>query len=282
MSARISYFNGEFKEHQDCKVHIEDRAFQFGDGVYEVFLFKNNKLIDYQAHYQRLLYSLRELQIKFSISADKLSEICFTIFKKNNLSEGFIYLQISRGEAPRIQDYPVNCSKPNFIVSSWPITAETNSMQGINCITHQDIRWKRRDIKSTALLANSMVLQKAKEQNATEAILLDEDDFITESCFANAFIVNKNQEIITRETSHNILAGITRARVINLAQKDKMKIFERKFSKNELLAATEIFITSSTKLIRPVIKLDGDLVADDKIGKITLRLAKLYDQYIND
>jgi len=125
-------------------------------------------------------------------------------------------------------------------------------------------------------------MQKAKEQNATEAILLDEDDFITESCFANAFIVNKNQEIITRETSHNILAGITRARVINLAQKDKMKIFERKFSKNELLAATEIFITSSTKLIRPVIKLDGDLVADDKIGKITLRLAKLYDQYIND
>jgi D-alanine transaminase len=282
MSAKISYFNGEFKEHQDCKVHIEDRAFQFGDGVYEVCLFKNNKLIDYQGHYQRLLYSLEELQIKLTISADELSEICFALFKKNNLLEGSIYIQISRGEAARIHDYPSNCSEPNFIVSSWPITSETNSMQGIHCITHQDIRWKRRDIKSTALLANSMVLQKAKEHNATEAILLDEDDFITESCFANAFIVNKNQEIITRETSHNILAGITRARIINLAKEKQMKIFERKFSKNELLTAKEIFITSSTKIIRPVIKLDGDLVADGKIGKTTLQLAKLYNEYIKN
>lgn len=279
--SRISYVNGVIKNHEDATLHIDDRATQFSDGAYEVILFLNNKLVDAKAHFERFEYSLKELDIDFKINQKEFSQLILNLFKKNNLSQGSCYIQITRGTCPRTQGYPKSL-KPNCIITVKNLHQVTNHEfeQGFATITHEDIRWKRRDIKSTSLLGNTITIQKAKTHNAIEAILLDDDNNITEASFANVFIVNNNNEVITRPISRDILSGITRKRIIKIALASNYKVIERKFSKKDLLSAKEVFLTSSTLLLRPITRIDSQQINNGSAGKISTNLRDKYNQFI--
>ena len=281
---RISFLNGKFLPHDQAFIHIDDRATQFGDGVYEVILFHNNRLIDFDEHLQRLFRSLAAIELKFDRTQEKLKqefkEIFLKLFQENNLPNGYVYLQITRGVAARTQIFPTNCT-PTIIATVAPnkIIAQKDLDDGLFAVTSADIRWGRCDIKSTALLANILVKQKANEIGAAEVILI-RDDYVTEGSFSNIFIVDKNNILLTHHLDNNILGGVTRARVIALANGNNIKIVEKKFSKQELFAAREAFATSSTLLIRPISKIDQQIIGDGKAGVITKKLIKLYNDYL--
>lgn len=279
--SRISYLNNKFLPHEDCLVHIEDRAFQFGDGVYEVILFENNKLIDFSGHYQRLNRSLKELKINFTISHDDLENIILELFKKNNLQTGSSYIQISRGVTPRIQSFPPQTTSPTFSinVSQKRQFSQSDFNQGISVMTHQDIRWQRCDIKSLNLLAPSMLNQKAKDLGFDDVIMI-RDNFITEASFANVFIINNNNQLQTTTADNHILRGITRDRIIKIAKDLKLEVIEQKFSPQQLENSQEIFLTSSTLKVRPVTKVNNKIITNSA-GKITIKIAKAYQDFIN-
>nr|XP_004211255.1 unnamed protein product [Hydra vulgaris] len=249
------------------------------DGVYEVIALKNNKLIDLDWHIERLFRSLSEIEIKFSYSKKQLQEIIGELFKQNNLNEGSVYLQITRGCAPRQQTFPENYV-PTVIatVSSLPIIKAESLEDGFTAITHQDIRWQRCDIKSTSLLASSWIKNKAIFLGADDAILI-RDGYVSEATFSNVFIVDKNDNLITRNADNFILCGITRNRIIDLAKKNNIPVIEKKFSVHEMLQASEVFLTSTTLSVRPFSKIDGHIIGEGKVGKITLKLLSLYKQF---
>lgn len=285
--SRISFVNGEFLPHSQCFVHIEDRGFQIADGVYEVILFKNNKLVDCDWHLQRLFRSLNELGIKFDQTKNQLEKIILELFAKNNLSDGFVYLQITRGVAARCQNLPENLTATITATVSPSKIAQTDSL---NVITHQDIRWQRCDIKSISLLASSWIKQKALDVGADDAILVRDDfgdnkekcqGYVSEATFANVFIVDKQNNLITRNADNFILCGITRNRIIDLAKNNGITVLEKKFSVQEMLMAKEVFLSSSTLLIRTVSRIDGHIIGDGKAGEISQKLLNLYKNFIN-
>lgn len=278
--SRISYLNGEFLPHEKCLIHIEDRACQFGDGIYEVILFVNNKLIDFEGHFQRLSRSLKETQIEFDLLAQDLHAILSELFAKNNLESGSCYIQISRGVAPRIQCFPKeNKATFNITVSPAKIFSSDQFKQGVSVMTHDDIRWSRCDIKSLNLLAPSMLNQKAKDAGFDDVIMI-RDGYISEGSFSNVFIVDDNNHLITREADNYILCGITRNRIIDLALQEKITVVQRKFSVEELYKAKEVFLTSSTLKIRPVTKIDDVIISDAKVGNIAQMLCNKYQEFI--
>ncbi len=274
---RISFINGQFLPHSKCFVHIEDRGFQFADGIYEVILLKNNKLIDLDWHLDRLYRSLEGFSIKISQDRNYFEKMILELFAKNNLSEGSVYLQITRGVAARWQGFPEE-STPTIVATVSPL--RTNAvMDGLSVITHEDIRWQRCDIKSVSLIASSIIKQKSLDQGCNDAILI-RDGFITEATFANVFIVDKDETLITRNADNFVLCGITKERLVQLAKDNGIKVVERKFDKQELFAASEVFLTSTTLLVRPISKIDGQMIGDGKTGKISQKLLNLYQNFI--
>ena len=276
----IIYLNEEFKKYEEAQIHIEDRGMEFADGVYEVILFKSNKLIDSKNHIQRLFRSLDALDIKINLTLEEIEEIIIKLFAKNNQKDGSVYLQITRGFSKRTQIIEKNI-KPT-------IFAKINSLIGniskipnpISVITTEDIRWKRCDIKSIALIAGSMAKQKALDLGCNDAIFI-KDSMVMEASFANIFMVDHNDNLITRFTDNAILAGITRKRIINLAKENKITVIEKAFSYSELLNAKEVFVTSSTLLVRPVNKIDEKIIFDGEVGVITKKLHELYQEFIS-
>jgi D-alanine transaminase len=276
----IIYLNEEFKKYEEALIHIEDRGMEFADGVYEVILFKSNKLIDSKNHIQRLFRSLDALDIKINLTLEEIEEIIIKLFAKNNQKDGSVYLQITRGFSKRTQIIEKNI-KPT-------IFAKINSLIGniskipnpISVITTEDIRWKRCDIKSIALIAGSMAKQKALDLGCNDAIFI-KDSMVMEASFANIFMVDHNDNLITRFTDNAILAGITRKRIINLAKENKITVIEKAFSYSELLNAKEVFVTSSTLLVRPVNKIDEKIIFDGEVGVITKKLHELYQEFIS-
>ncbi len=279
---RISFVNGKFLPHSQCFVHIEDRGFQLADGIYEVILFKNNKLIDIDWHLERLFRSLSELEIKFNHNKNYLREIILELFAKNNLQDGSVYLQITRGVAPRQQTFPTNYTTTiTATVSPLKESNPEETINGLVATTHQDIRWQRCDIKSISLLASSWIRQKTVEAGANDAILV-RDGFVTEATFANVFIVDKKGTLITRNADHFVLRGITRNRLIDLAKKNGIAVLEKKFTVDEMFDAKEVFLSSTTLLVRPVCKIDGKVIGDGKVGEISKKLFTLYNQFIEN
>lgn len=278
---RISFINGKFLPHDQCFVHIEDRGFQFADGVYEVILFKNNKLIDIDWHLERLFRSLAELEIKFNHNKDYLREIILELFAKNNLKDGSVYLQITRGVSNRQPTFPTHYT-PTITATVSPLKEPNQEeiLNGLTVTTHQDIRWQKCNIKSTALLASSWIKQKTLEAGADDAILV-RDGFITEATFANVFIVDQKGILITRKADNFMLCGITRNRIIDLAKKNGIVVLEKKFTVEEMFAAREVFLSSTTLLIRSVCKIDGRIIGDGKVGEISKKLLTLYKNFIN-
>lgn len=277
--SRISYLNGKFLPHDDCLVPIDDRGLQFGDGVYEVILFKNNKLIDSNPHIERLFRSLNEVKISHNFDKEFFQNLAKELFQKNNLKKGSIYLQISRGVMNRIQNCPTGF-EPTVVATVSPLKnfSQEEFEEGISVITSDDIRWHRVDIKSLNLLPAVLTNQKAKDLNFNDAIFV-RDGFVTEGTFANVFIVDKNDTVITRNADNFILQGITRNRIIDLAKKRNLKVEERKFGVEELTNAKEVFLTSSTLILRSVTKVN-DKIISNKAGEISKLLREDYLNFI--
>ena len=261
--SRIAFVNGEYLPYEKSKVHIEDRGYQFADGVYEVFAVIDNKLADYEAHMSRLLRSLSELNMKLPFSRKSIFFHISNIVKQNLISNGLIYLQISRGVASRDFKFPKNAKSSLVIIGkSIPLEEYKDSFsKGIKISTTKDLRWKRVDIKSLNLLAPVLAKQSAYENNCQESWLIDDDNFITEGSSSNAWIYVDNT-LITRPVSNSILNGITRSTLIRGLKKRKIKYREAKFNLDDIKKANEAFITSATQHVMPVIKVDNI-----KIGK---------------
>lgn len=280
MSSRISFLNGEFLPHEKCLVHIEDRGFQFADGVYEVTLFENGKLIDGEAHLERLFRSLRELKIEHHFKKEELTQIQLELFEKNKLDEGTCYIQITRGNHARIPWVPKNIV-PTISMTVSPrkrVTAEEFE-RGFSIMTHDDIRWLRCDIKTVNLLASTIINQKAKDSGYDDVVFV-RDNVVTEASFANAFIVDANDTLITKPADNLILCGITRNRLIELARKKGLEVEERNFSVDEMLNAKEVILTSSSLIIRPVAKVNGKNISDGKNRKVARILNDAYQEFI--
>ncbi|MBN4047787.1 D-amino-acid transaminase [Oceanicaulis sp. AH-315-P02] len=276
--SRIAYVNGIYLPHADASVHIEDRGYQFSDGVYEVWSIRNGVVQDHQPHLDRLVRSLSELKIPITFSAGSLNVILREIIRRNRVNNGMVYLQITRGVAPRDHAWPKDI-KPSIVLTARStnfIAAEKQANTGVKVISLPDIRWKRCDIKSVSLLPNILAKHEAKEQGAYEALLVDDQGFITEGSSTNAWIISQDNKLITRNISTQILSGVTRLAVIEIAKQFRLTIEERKFTVLEAQQAKEAFITAATALVMPVIQIDDVKINAGTPGSVTLALRKAY------
>ena len=273
--SKIAYLNSKYINFNKATIHIEDRGLQFSDSVYEVVPFYNKKLIDFKFHIKRLKYSLKELQIKYIVKEDKLKKIFDKIIRLNKIRNGIVYLQITRGVQSRDHNYRNNLI-PNLIIYTInrKLNLPNSNFKGEKAITYKDLRWKRRDIKTVSLLANVLAKKEAVRKKAYEAILIDKGR-ITEATASNVWIV-KNNKLMTHPSNTDILKGITRETVKKLIKKNRLNLKETSFTKKELYNADEVFITSSSSFVTPIIKVDSKLVNKGKIGRITIQLATLY------
>ena len=274
------YLNNKYVKFKDAKIHIEDRGFQFSDSVYEVIKVLNHKLLDIDFHIRRLKYSTKELNFNIRINRNLLNKIFINLIKKNKLSNGIIYLQITRGLQPREHAYKKNL-KPNIIIytAKKKFNLPNKNYKGFKAITYPDIRWARPDIKTTSLLANILAATYASNKGAYEAIFF-KGNTITEAAHSNVWIIKKNK-IITHPANKEILKGVTRTVLIKIIYSNGLILKEKKFTKKELYNADEVFITSSGSLITPIIQVDKYKINNGKIGIITKTLAlNLYKSII--
>lgn len=276
---RIAYVDGAYVPHTDASVHIEDRGNQFADAVYEVWAVRGGALLDTAGHLKRLRRSLGELQIRPPMSDPALLAVLHEVVRRNRYADALLYLQISRGSAPRDHAFPPATTPPTVIVTARRadlVASDARGVRGISVITVPDIRWGRRDIKTVSLLPNALAKQKAKEAGAGEAWLIDPDGTITEGCSSNAWIVTQDGKLVTRAASHSILNGITRLAVIDAAPSGSVEFEERTFTLEEALAAREAFITSATSHVTPVIRIDGKPIGEGKAGPVAMALRQSY------
>ena len=275
--SRICFVNGEYIPFYKSKVHIEDRGYQFADGVYEVFAVINNSIVDYEAHIKRLYRSLSELKINSPLNKKTLLFHIQNIRKKNLVNDGLIYLQITRGVASRDFKFPVS-SKSSIVIMGKIISIDQYNksfVKGINVSVTKDIRWKRPDIKSLNLLPPVLAKQSAYENGAHEAWLIGDDGFITEGSSSNAWILI-NDTLITHPSTNSILTGITRSSLIRGLLKNNLKFKEKKFNMNDIQNANEAFITSATQHVMPVVKINKLKIGNGKPGPNALIFKKVY------
>ena len=278
--SRIVYVNGAYVPEEDAKVSVFDRGFLFADGVYEVTSVLEGKLIDFEGHAKRLERSLGELDMSAPVSMDAFLDIHRELVRRNGLSEGMIYLQITRGaDGDRDFVFPDPAKVPSTLVlftQAKSIADSPAAKTGIKVISIEDIRWGRRDIKTVQLLYPSMGKMMAKAAGKDDAWLI-EDGFVTEGTSNNAYIV-KNGRIITRHLSNEILHGITRSAVLRFAREAQMQVEERSFTLEEAMAADEAFITSASTFVMPVVEIDGTALGDGTPGPVATRLREIYLQ----
>ena len=270
--SKLVFLNKRYVQFKNAKIHIEDRGLQFSDSVYEVVKVINKKTLDFDLHIKRLKYSIKELKFNIKIDNQFFKKIFINLISKNNLKNGIIYLQITRGQQSRAHTYKKNL-KPNIIIytSKKKFNLPNKHFKGYKAITYPDIRWGRPDIKSTSLLANILAAKEADNKDAYESILFKHNK-ITEASHSNVWIIKKNK-IITHPANRDILKGVTRTLIINIIKSLDMNLAEREFSINELYNSDEVFITSSGSLITPIIKIDKVKINNEKIGSITKYLA---------
>ncbi|PWR03916.1 D-amino acid aminotransferase [Meridianimarinicoccus roseus] len=274
--SRIVYVNGEFLPEEEAKVSIFDRGFLMADGVYEVTSVLDGKLVDYDGHLTRLERSLAELDMPEPDGMDALLEIHRELVSRNNLKEGCVYLQITRGPADRDFLYP-ETPKPTLVLFTLAMTLRRSpkAEKGLRVISIDDLRWGRRDIKTVQLLYPSMGKMMAKHAGADDAWMV-ENGHVTEGTSNNAYIVTQDGTIVTRQLSHDILHGITRAAVLRFAREAQIKVEERPFTLDEAKAASEAFITSATTFVTGVVEIDGVQLGDGTPGPVSRRLREIY------
>jgi D-alanine transaminase len=279
--SRIVYVNGAYLPYEQASVPVMDRGFLFGDGIYEVAGVLNGRLVDNDAHLDRLDRCLNEIRIPNPYSRAKWIELEIEMVRRNGLKEGLVYFQVTRGTAEREFSFPKNTA-PNVVMFTQPkvITDSPQAKTGVPVISVPDLRWKRRDIKSVSLLAQVLAKQAAAEAGAYEAWMV-EDGFVTEGGSSSSFIITKGGAVVTRPLSNAILPGITRKAVIALADEQKLAVEERLFTLTEAKDAAEAFLTSASSFVMPVVSIDGAIVADGKPGPMTRRLRDLYFEMAN-
>lgn len=275
---RIVYVDGRYVPHPRAYVHVEDRGYQFADGVYEVIAVNRGRLIDEEPHLDRLARSLAELRLRWPMSRDALRLVMREMIRRNRLvGLGSLYLQITRGVAARNHLFPVR-AEPVLVMTAraLPPFDRQAARRGVRVITLDDLRWRRPDIKSISLLPNVLAKQQAFEAGAYEAWLVDERGMVTEGTASNAWIVTAADELVTRAADRSILSGITRAAVLRIARQHRLRLAERPFTVEEAKAATEAFLTSTTSWVKPVVEIDDVPVGDGVVGPLTERLLALY------
>jgi D-alanine transaminase len=282
--SRIAYVNGQYLPHQQAAVHIEDRGYQFADGVYEVVPIVGGRLIDEKGHLDRLWRSLGELRMDAPMARAPLQLVMRQVIRRNGVENGLIYMQVTRGVAPRDHAFPRNVP-PSLVMTAKRLSmaaAAAKADRGVSVITVPDIRWARRDIKSTSLLPNILAKQQAVEQGAYEAFQVDEQGYITEGSSTNAWMVDADGTLVTRPTGRDILAGITREALISLLRDRGIRLELRPFSLEELHAAREVFLTSSTSYVLPVTKVDDRVIGNGRPGSISADLRKVFKDYMDN
>jgi D-alanine transaminase len=280
--SRIAFVNGRYKRHSDAVVHIEDRGYQFSDGVYEVILVKNKNFIDEKKHFDRLDHSLTSLNIIWPMKKNSMRQIMRELVNKNRFETGIIYIQITRGVARRDHAFPKGI-KPALVMTARRLAVSNSDYikEGVSVITIKDIRWDRCDIKSVSLLPNVLGKQEARNQGAYEAWQIDNEGFVTEGTSTNAWIVSYDGVLITRGLNNQILSGVTRLTLIKIASELNLKFEERQFSVSEAKSSREAFLTSSTSFLTPVTQIDGVVIGNGAVGLLSVRLLQAYHQYIN-
>jgi D-alanine transaminase len=275
--SRVAYVAGQYLPHRRAAVHIEDRGYQFGDGVYEVIAVTDGHLVDETAHLARLRRSLSELRIAAPMSDAALRLVIREVIRRNGVETGIVYLQVTRGAAPREHAFP-KAAKPVLVVTSRRTRPPDPRLgrEGIAVITIPDIRWQRCDIKSVALVPNVLGKQQAREAGAYEAWQVDREGHVTEGTSTNAWIVTEDGAVVTRAADNAILNGVTRGAVLEIIRREGYRLVERRFSVAEAKAAREAFLTSTTAELLPVVRIDGAPVADGRPGPLGRKLREAY------
>ena len=276
---RIAYVNGAYRHLADAAVHVEDRGYQFADGVYEVCAVLGGQLLDQDAHLDRLAYSLDCLAIRWPVARAAMAVILNRVVARNRLRDGLVYIQVSRGVAPRDHPFPGPATPPSLVVTARPLdfrAVVARQRAGIGVKTLADQRWARCDIKSIALLPNVVAKQAARAAGAYEAWLVDADGKITEGASTNAWIITQKGVLVSRHVGPQILRGITRTSLLGIADALDLRIEERPFSLAQARRAAEAFSTSSSNFLLPVTAIDGRAIGNGRPGPITAKLLRAY------
>ena len=279
--SRIAYVNGRYLPHSEASVSIDDRAFLFADGVYEVCEIRGGRLIDAPLHLERLHRSLREMRMAAPMTDAALLGVLREVVVRNRVRDGYVYLQVTRGAAKRDHAFPDPPVRPGLVVTARALASakrEAVAAKGIGVVTLPDLRWKRVDIKTTGLTANVMARQAAREAGAGEAWFVDADGLVTEGAAANAWIVTQEGVVATRRVDGSILRGVTRTTLLELLKKLDLRLEERAFSVAEAQAAREAFVTGATTLVTPVVAIDGKPVGSGAPGPLARRLRAHYHE----
>lgn len=277
--SRIAYVNGRYVPFAQACVHIEDRGYQLGDGVYEVCEIRDGAFVDERRHLERLARSLAALRISEPMPFASLRHVLRETARRNRVTEGLLYLQITRGVARRDHGFPDKRVKPSLVVTVRALDRkkiEASATAGISVISVPDDRWGRVDIKTIGLLPNVLARQAAKDAGAKDAWFVDEENFVTEGASSNAWLVTKDGVLLTRPSSNRILTGITMTVIKEVAASLQIKVEERAFTVAEAKAAAEAFLSSATQTVMPVVAIDGSPVGSGKPGPVTMRLREAF------
>ena len=277
--SRIAYVNGRYLPHALAAVHVEDRGYQLADGVYEVCEVMGGRLVDERRHMTRLDRSLAELRIRRPMTPAALGVVLREVIRRNRIVDGLVYLQVTRGVAPRDHAFPASAVPPAIVVTakSLPLAPrDDRAARGVAVITVPDNRWARVDIKTIGLLPNVLAKQQAREAGAFEAWFVDADGFVTEGASTNAWIVTADRALVTRPAETGILRGITRTVLVDVVTGEGFHLEERRFSVAEALAAREAFLTSATAAVTPIVKIDGKAVGTGKPGPLAAQLRRAF------
>ncbi|HET9903066.1 MAG TPA: D-amino-acid transaminase [Xanthobacteraceae bacterium] len=280
--SRIAYVNGRYVPHRAARVHIEDRGYQFADGVYEVCEVRGGRLVDQRRHLERLKRSLGELRIPAPMPFSALSVVLRETVRRNRVRDGIVYLQVTRGVAPRDHAFPPPETRPSLVVTARShdrARGEKTAGEGIAVITVPENRWPRVDIKSVSLLPNVLAKQAAREQGAKEAWFVDADGYVTEGSSTNAWIVTAAGKVVTRPVSNAILRGVTRTVLLDVLAAQGLELEERPFTVAEAHAAREAFVTSASQIVMPVVSIDGRPVANGAPGLVATALRRDFHRH---
>src|SRR5262250_240843 len=280
--SRIAYVNGRYLPHRDALIHVEDRGYQFADGVYEVCEVRGAHIVDERRHLARLMRSLAELRIGLPMPLSALSVVLHETIRRNRIRNGIVYLQVTRGVARRDHAFPAPGTAPSIVVTARShdnTKAENIAADGIAIITLADNRWARPDIKSISLLPNVLAKQTARDAGAREAWFIDAQGFVTEGASSNAWIVTADGEVVTRPADNSILSGISRAVVLDAIAARGLPFIERPFTVTEAKAAREAFITAASQIVQPVTSIDGKPVGDGRPGPLALALRREFHRH---
>jgi D-alanine transaminase len=277
--SRFAYVNGRFVRHGEAVVHIEDRGYQLADGVYEVWAVFDGKLADAEGHFARLWRSLDELRIAHPMSEAALTLVLREAVRRNKVREGLCYLQVTRGVAKRDHAFPTPAVLPSIVITAKSVdraAADAKAAQGASVISVPENRWGRCDIKSIGLLPNALAKQAARERGAIEAWFVDDMGLVTEGASSNAWIIDAEGALRTRDTNANILRGVTRSTLLEVIREIGLPFSEKPFTIAEAQGAREAFITGAGSLLTPIVQVDGVKLGDGKPGEVATRLRRLY------